>query len=125
MKCCIDYYHKTNIEDTEKDLGDFFYFPKVIKPVKISIEYTEEELNDENSIFLKSQDNDHFLIIDKSTKQIFDKEQKEIFRSSFPLQIGKNGLLISLVIRWGGRVTRLSKEDFLCSIKKLNNLQKF
>ena len=36
MKCCIDYYHKTNIEDTEKDLGDFFYFPKVIKPVKIS-----------------------------------------------------------------------------------------
>ena len=82
-------------------------------------------MNDENSIFLKSQDNDHFLIIDKSTKQIFDKEQKEIFRSSFPLQIGKNGLLISLVIRWGGRVTRLSKEDFLCSIKKLNNLQKF
>ena len=121
MKYCIDYYHKTNIEDTEKDFGDFFYFPKVIKPVKISIEYTEEELNDENSIFLKSQDNDHFLIIDKSTKQIFDKEQKEIFRSSFPLQIGKDGLLISLVIRWGGRVTRLSKEDFLCSIKKLNN----
>ena len=128
----IDYYHIDNI------VGEnviTLYPPntpqnKKIKPIKVSIDYVKNELNENNSVFLKSFkrlswslfSEDRFIpfyfIIDNYT---YDKIMSGInyLKSYYPLKIGDKGYQTSLLMGWSGVIERISKLDFLYPNRKL------
>lgn len=122
----VDYYHIDNIE--KKNIVIMYppnstYHKKII-PVKVTVDYIKNKLNENNSVFFKIRKRvvgwplftdyyftTSYIIIDKDT---YDKiiSNRFYFGSGFPRKIGEKGVMSSMLLGWSAPAEMISKFDF-------------